>query len=134
MSECLFCKFVQGEKQPHRVWEDDDYLAFLDINPIKPGHTLLVPKRHDRYLFEVDEPGYCGLLLTAKWLSRPLCQATSAERVGMIVEGFEVPHIHIHLVPLHNRNELTPEKGRPAPVEALRAMAAKLAEAIEEYA
>ncbi len=131
MTDCTFCKIISDEQRAYDVWEDDDYLAFLDINPIKPGHTLLIPKRHVEYIFDLNEQGLCDLFVKACKLSRPLQTATGARRIGLVVEGFEVPHVHIHLVPLHNDNELNPEKGKPASDDELDAMVRKIRKIIE---
>ncbi len=107
--ECLFCKIIRSEVPSLRVWENESALAFLDINPIKPGHVLLVPKEHSEDVFEMDETQFAELMISAKKLVPHLKGALSSRRVGMVVEGFGVPHTHIHLVPVNSGNELNPE-------------------------
>ena len=104
--DCIFCQFGQNKAKTFKVWEDKDFLAFLDHKPIQPGHTLLIPKKHFEYLFDLDEKTYSKILKRAKELSKPLKTAMNAKRIGVIVEGFGVAHVHIHLVPLQKGGEL----------------------------
>lgn len=130
MSDCLFCKIVSGELPAHLVWEDENHLAFLDINPIKPGHVLVIPRLHVPYVFDMDSDAYRGLFDCARNLEAPLRQVTQAERIGIMVEGFKVPHVHMHLVPLYDHTDLNPYNARPAKAPELEAMAMRLREAI----
>ncbi len=100
MTDCIFCKIVAGEIPCHKVWEDEQHVAFLDIHPMREGHTLLVPKLHASYLFELDENAYRSLLQAAKTVAGPLKEAMHVPRIGVAVEGFEVDHVHVHLIPL----------------------------------
>lgn len=100
MENCIFCKIVAGEIPCHKVWEDDAHLAFLDIRPMREGHTLVVPKTHASQLFELDEDAYGRLMLAARRVAGMLKEATNVPRVGAAVEGFEVDHVHVHLVPM----------------------------------
>lgn len=108
------------------MWEDENFLASLDINPIKVGHVLLVPKIHINYVFDLTEPLYSQLFQAAKTLSEPLRHAINASKVGVVVEGFGVPHGHLHLVPVNGGNELNPERAAPAKPEALEKVAAQI--------
>ena len=112
--KCLFCDIINNEVPVFNVWEDDDFLAFLDINPINSGHTLLIPKVHIEDVFNMSDNYFRKLFLTAKKIAPILQKATRAKRVGMAVEGFGVPHAHLHLVPVNNGNELNPEKAKTA--------------------
>jgi histidine triad (HIT) family protein len=105
-ADCIFCQFAAGKGKFFKVWEDKNFLAFLDHKPINPGHTLLIPKRHFEYLFEMDKKLYRQILERARKLSNPLKRATGALRIGVIVEGFGVAHAHVHLVPLRGGSEL----------------------------
>lgn len=124
--DCIFCRIIKGEIPCFSVYEDDSFLAFLDINPIKQGHTLVIPKQHAEDLFSMDEGLYHGMWDVAKKLSPVLISATEAKRVGVIVEGFLVPHAHVHLIPLHKGNELNPANARPSSREELEEMAGKI--------
>jgi histidine triad (HIT) family protein len=126
MPHCIFCKIVTGAAPGHRVWESQDLLAFLSIHPINPGHTCLVPRQHIDYLFDLGEPLYSEIFRAAKELSDPIKKATNAKRVGIAVEGFSVPHVHVHLVPLYNVSELDPHRHIKQSDEELAQMAQKI--------
>lgn len=111
---CLFCKIAAGEIPCHTVWEDDQYLAFLDINPIREGHTLVVPKAHASYLFEMDDANYQSLMSAAKSIAARLKDVFQVPRIGVAVEGFAVDHVHIHLIPLTGAHQLNPELAKAA--------------------
>jgi len=123
MENCIFCKIVKGEIQSIKIWEDKDYLAFLDANPINPGHILLIPKKHTEYLFDLNNNEYSELMLKVKYLARLLKNKLNPRRVGIIIEGFGVLHVHIHLVPLNKGNELNPERAKPSSKENLERIA-----------
>lgn len=114
MEDCVFCKMVRKEIVPEIVWEDDSYMAFLDQNPVKPGHTLLIPKKHTDYIFDLENEEYKELFMHAKDFSDVLKKAFNPKRVGLVVEGFGVSHAHVHLVPINAVGELTPLE-RPTP-------------------
>ena len=124
--DCLFCKIVAGTIPCHKVWEDDHHLAFLDINPIREGHTLVIPKAHAPYLFDLDDASYQSLLSALKQVAKRLKEVSQVPRIGVAVEGFAVDHVHVHLVPLTGAGQLNPELGGPADQAEL----AKLAERI----
>lgn len=126
MTDCIFCRIAAGEIPSVKVWEDDDLLAFMDINPINPGHTLIIPKKHHGYIFEMEEPLYSRMFEAARKLSGPIKQAMEAKRIGMIVEGFLVPHAHLHLVPLNNGGELSFGRAKAADPEELKSNAEKI--------
>lgn len=106
MKNCIFCKIVRNESAAHKIWEDENFLAFLTLGALNNGHTLLIPKKHTDYIFDLKEPIYTLIFQTAKQLSEPIRKAMSAKRIGIVVEGFTVPHAHLHLVPLHNEDEI----------------------------
>lgn len=124
--DCIFCKIVEGEIPSYKVYEDDHFLAFLDINPINLGHTLLVPKKHIDYVFDLNDESYCSIWTKAKELAPKIQAATNSKRIGIAVEGFAVPHAHIHLVPINKGNELDPNLAKPADSSKLAKMAAKI--------
>lgn len=96
----IFTKIVNGEIPCYKIAEDDDYLAFLDINPLQEGHTLVIPKREIDYIFDVDDDLHGGLWNFAKRVARAMEKVIPCKRIGVTVIGLEVPHAHIHLIPL----------------------------------
>lgn len=123
---CLFCSFVKKERECFKVLEDDDFFAFLDINPINPGHTLLIPKIHVSDALDMEDDLYSELFLTARNLSTKIKNIIGAPRIGLVIEGFGVNHVHIHLVPVYQGNELNPERARPANREDLQIMQGRI--------
>jgi histidine triad (HIT) family protein len=97
----VFSKIVKGEIPAYKVAEDDDYLAFLDIYPLAKGHTLVIPKKEVDYIFDLDDPLYSGLFMFSKKVAKAIQSSVTCERIGMAVVGLEVPHAHIHLVPIN---------------------------------
>ncbi|MCA8910427.1 MAG: HIT family protein [Planctomycetes bacterium] len=95
----IFSKIVAGEIPSHKVWEDDKHFAFLDINPWVEGHTLVIPKAEHDYLFDMDDDAYAALHLAAKKVASLLKEKLGCARVCTVVMGYEVPHVHIHLLP-----------------------------------
>ena len=100
MSDSIFTKIIKGEMPCYKIAEDDRFIAFLDVFPIKKGHTLVVPKVQIDYLFDLDDSLLSDLMIFAKKVSQKMQSAISCERIGIAVIGLEVPHAHIHLVPL----------------------------------
>jgi histidine triad (HIT) family protein len=96
----LFTKIIRGEIPAEKLLEDEHYLAFLDVRPIRPGHTLVIPKLEHDYIFTLDDTTLAGLLPFAKRLVPALEKVTGCLRVGVMVAGLEVPHTHVHLVPM----------------------------------
>jgi len=103
---CKFCDIVNKKKNDYIIWENNKFLAMLDINPAKPGHSMLIPKTHIDNIFDMEESLYNELFKAAKKLEKPLKQAMKAKRIGMAIVGFNVPHAHLHPVPLHKPKEL----------------------------
>jgi len=97
----LFTKIINGDIPSYKVAETDDFYAFLDINPNSKGHTLCVPKLEINKIFDLDEKTYLGLMAFSRKLAIAIEKAVPCERVGMSVIGLEVPHVHVHLIPLH---------------------------------
>lgn len=102
----IFTKIINGEIPVYKVAEDDKFYAFLDISPLKAGHTLVIPKQEVDYLFNLDNDTYTSLWAFAKRVSSAVEQAVPCKRIGVAVIGLEVPHAHIHLVPLDNIGDL----------------------------
>jgi histidine triad (HIT) family protein len=125
-TDCVFCQFAANKGKFFKVWEDKDLLAFLDYRPLNAGHTLLIPKRHFEYLFEMDKKLYSKITERMRELSKPLKTATNALRIGVIVEGFGVAHAHVHLVPLHGGGELLKKGAIGVPDGEFSKMAEKI--------
>lgn len=102
----LFDKILNGEIPCSKVYEDDNFLAFLDINPRVIGHTLVIPKKPVDYLFDMDDGSYAGLMATSKKVAKILKEKLNCKRVCVGVYGFEVRHVHIHLMPADDLSEL----------------------------
>jgi len=126
MGDCIFCKFVNKEIIPKIIYEDEKYLAFLDINPMYPGHTLLIPKKHTDYIFEMSKEEYTDYFLKAKELSKILKSAIGTEKVGMSIEGFLVRHAHIHLIPINPGMSIDSCLQKPASEEELNKVLEKI--------
>ncbi len=109
MEECIFCKIINGEIPSYKVYEDEEYLAFLTIMPINPGHTLLIPKKHVPYIFDLDKKTLSNLLVKAKIVASGLKKAFNPKtgKIGIIVAGGEVDHTHLHLIPMDNQSDLS---------------------------
>lgn len=101
----IFTKIVNGEIPCYKVAETEDFLAFLDVNPNTEGHTLCIPKIEVDQLFDLDEPTYIGLMEFSRSVAIALKKAVPCKRVGMSVIGLEVPHVHVHLIPLHTMED-----------------------------
>ena len=111
-ASCVFCAILGGELPARTVYEDERHVAFLPLEHINPGHVVLIPRRHTDYLFDLERDAYERLWATAARLAPPLREALEATRIGVAVEGFTVPHVHVHLVPLYGPDELTPARAR----------------------
>ena len=127
----IFSKIIAGEIPSYRIYEDDRYYAFLDIHPLAEGHTLVIPKVETDYLFDLDDDLLADMMVFAKKVARALDRTMACKRVGVAVLGLEVPHAHIHLVPLNNLYDI--EFSRPKlkfTDEEFRATAEKISSAI----
>ncbi|HPF52943.1 MAG TPA: HIT domain-containing protein [Draconibacterium sp.] len=102
----IFTRIVNGEIPAYKVAEDENYLAFLDVFPTAKGHTLVIPKKEVDYLFDLDDETYVGLQMFAKKVAAGLKKAVPCVKVGVMVLGLEVPHAHIHLVPMQSEKDL----------------------------
>ncbi len=102
----IFSKIVAGEIPCYKVAEDDKHLAFLDVNPVAPGHVLCIPKREVSYIFDLSDDEFVALQLFSKHVAEALFKAIPCKRIGTMVLGLEVPHAHIHLVPLQSEQDM----------------------------
>jgi histidine triad (HIT) family protein len=103
----IFTRIINGEIPCYKVAESSDFLAFLDINPVAKGHTLVVPKKEVDYLFDVDDESLAGLMVFAKRVAKALDKAIECQRVGVMVIGTEVPHAHVHLIPFQRESQVS---------------------------
>jgi histidine triad (HIT) family protein len=123
----IFTRIIQGEIPCHKIAEDERYFSFLDIMPLAPGHTLVIPKKETDYLFQLDAETYQGLWLFAKKISAAVEAAVPCKRIGVAVIGLEVPHAHIHLVPLNKMDDINFSRPKMNPSqEELKAIAVKI--------
>lgn len=102
----IFSKIVAGEIPAHKVAETVQYLAFLDVNPLVEGHVLVIPKIEIDYLFDMDSENYVGLMMFAQIVAKGLKAAIPCKRIGVSVMGLEVPHAHIHLIPMNSMDDM----------------------------
>lgn len=126
-NDCLFCKMVAGDIPVTKVYEDEHTLAFLDINPVADGHTLVIPKAHAEEFFELDSENYTALGKTVKKVAEAIKETYNPPRVGVLVYGFHVAHTHIHLYP-NTGQEITMHHIQDYPKEKLQTEAKKLKE------
>ncbi len=132
---CVFCGIVEGRIPCHEVWEGDGILAFLDIRPIRPGHTLVIPKAHVPHFIDVEDKDYAGLMAASRRIAKAVMGVARPARVGLVIAGFDVPHTHVHVIPLQDFGDIglraMPSSRPPAPpAQELAAMAEKLSEAL----
>ena len=102
----IFTRIVNGEIPCYKIAEDDKYFAFLDINPIREGHTLVITKQETDYIFDLDDSTLAGLIVFSKKISKAISSAIPCARIGVAVVGLEIPHTHIHLVPIDTVQDL----------------------------
>ena len=102
----IFTKIANGEIPSYKVAGDDRHFAFLDINPVVPGHTLVIPRRETDYIFDLTDEEYTQLQLFAKRVAKAMKKALPCKRIGVAVMGMEVPHAHIHLIPLNSEGDM----------------------------
>lgn len=102
----IFSKIIAGEIPCYKIAENDHFLAFLDVFPLKKGHILVVPKKEVDYIFDLDNDTYLGLMAFAKEVSAAIKKAIPCNRIGVTVIGLEVPHAHVHLIPINSENDM----------------------------
>lgn len=101
----IFSKIVAGEIPAYKIAENEHFLAFLDVFPLKKGHTLVIPKKEVDYIFDLDKDSYLGLMTFSKQVGEALKQAIPCKRISMHVVGLEVPHAHVHLIPINSMSD-----------------------------
>jgi len=129
----IFSKIIAGDIPAYKVAESNDFLAFLDISPLTEGHLLVIPKKEVDYLFDLDDETYAGLQLFAKIVATGLKKAIPCQRIGVVVMGLEVPHAHIHLIPMNEANDINFSNPKlKFTSEQFEATAKKIKEALKE--
>lgn len=128
----VFSRIIAGEIPCYKIAEDDKFFAFLDINPVNWGHTLVVPKRETDYIFDIDDTELAEMTIFAKRVAAAIRRATDCKKVGMAVIGLEVPHAHIHLIPINKEMDMNfSEKiTNPSP-EKMKEMVDKISSCFE---
>ena len=128
----IFSRIVAGEIPCYKVAEDEKYFAFLDISPVAKGHTLVIPKHEVDYIFDIDDEEYAGLTAFAKKVATAMRKVMPCKRIGVAVLGLEVPHTHIHLVPITRESDMNFFKEKLSlPADEMAEIARKIAEAVE---
>lgn len=107
MKDCLFCKIATGEIPAHKIYEDSQILAFLDLHPIREGHALVIPKEHHIWFEDLPQPLATQITTCAQKIARTMKQIYGVERVAMFYTGIHVPHAHAHVVPMHHVHDVT---------------------------
>ncbi|RAP34192.1 HIT family protein [Candidatus Marinamargulisbacteria bacterium SCGC AG-439-L15] len=127
----LFTKIIKGEIPCHKIAEDDRFFAFMDIRPISHGHVLVVPKDEVDHFFDMKEADLSGVLLFAKPIVKAIESVVECERVGLMVAGLEVPHAHLHLVPISEIGHLSFEYAKPVDDTVLSELSEKIRDAYQ---
>ncbi|WP_299313430.1 HIT domain-containing protein [uncultured Aquimarina sp.] len=122
----LFTKIINGEIPSYKVAEDDSFYAFLDINPNAKGHTLCIPKKEENKIFDLDEETYVELMRFSRKVAKALEKSVTCKRVGVAVVGLEVPHVHVHLIPLNNMKEMTFQQKVSMTADEFKTLATKI--------
>lgn len=122
----IFSKIISGEIPAYKIAETEDFIAFLDVFPCAPGHTLVVPKKEIDYLFDMDDELYAGLMAFAKSIEPAIRKAVPCKRVGVAVIGLEVPHAHVHLIPLNSMQDMNFNSKIKMSAEELQEIAEKI--------
>ena len=122
----IFSKIVAGEIPCYKVAESDSCLAFLDINPIVKGHVLCIPKQEVDYIFDLDDAAYTDLQLFAKRVAKALAEVVPCKKVGVAVQGLDVPHAHIHLLPLNSPDDMDFRHHQQLPAEEMQQLATSI--------
>lgn len=127
----IFSKIIAGEIPSYKIAEDDRFYAFLDINPVRPGHTLVVPKEEKDYLFELDDDTLGAMMVFAKRVASAIKSATSCRKVGVAVIGLEVNHAHIHLIPISKEGDMDFKKKQTLPEEEMKDLCTRISSAVK---
>ena len=125
----IFSRIVAGEIPSYKIAEDENYYAFLDINPVAVGHTLVIPKREEDYIFDLNDEEQAGLMVFAKRVAAAIKEAIPCVKVGVAVLGLEVPHAHVHLIPMQKESDMNFFKEKLSlPAEEMQEICKKISE------
>jgi len=123
----IFTKIVNGEIPCYKIAEDENYLAFLDVNPNAKGHTLCIPKQEINKIFDMEEVHYLGLMQFARKVAKAIEKSVECKRIGVAVVGLEVPHAHVHLIPLQDMDDMRFQRKTSLSPEEFQELAKKIA-------
>lgn len=123
----IFTKIVTGEIPCYKIAEDENYLAFLDVNPNAKGHTLCIPKQEINKIFDMEETHYLGLMKFSRKVAKAVEKSIACKRIGVAVVGLEVPHVHVHLIPLNDMDDMRFQRKTSLTAEEFSELAGKIA-------
>jgi histidine triad (HIT) family protein len=129
MEDSIFTKIIRGEIPSHRIYEDEKTFCFLDIHPVQPGHTLVIPKKQVEFLWDLDDDTYQAVMATTKKVAKRIRDIIGTKYVGVKVEGVAVPHAHVHLIPFSTASEF--HKTADPSIEPDHAVLAEIAKKLE---
>ena len=130
----IFSRIAAGEIPSYKIAEDDRHFAFLDINPVAPGHTLVIPKQETDYIFDLNDDDYASLQLFAKRVAEAMRRAMPCKRIGVAVMGLEVPHTHIHLIPINAESDMNFFKEKLSlPADEMAAIDTRIADDFQKH-
>ncbi len=123
--DCVFCKIVSGEISAHKIWDDENFIAFLSTQPVKTGHTLVIPKKHIPYIFDMEDQHVSDLMVASKKVSHVLKKALKPKsgKMGVMIAGDQVPHTHVHLISMDEGGDLDFSKAKDVSNEELAEIA-----------